>query len=89
MPKIIKLNKLNFAFILLNLLLIAILTTSLNLGIILTRALKVYLLSLYKNDIRSYIRINIILTKKKYKKKGLVGCNSYLYKVVKILKALK
>jgi len=53
--KIIKLNKLDFAFILLDLLLIAMLAISLNLGIIFTRALKVYLLSLCKNDIRSYI----------------------------------
>ena len=59
-----RLNKLNSAFILLDLLLIAMLATSLNLGIILIRALKVHLLSLCKNDIKSYIRINIILTKK-------------------------
>jgi hypothetical protein len=70
LPKIIRLNKLNSALILLDLFLIAMLATSLNLGIILTRALKVYLLSLYKNDIRSYIRINIILTNLKSIKKG-------------------
>ena len=55
LPKIIRLNKLNSALILLDLLPIAMLTISLNLSIILTRALKVYLLGLCKNDIRSYI----------------------------------
>jgi hypothetical protein len=59
-----RLNRLDPALILLDLLLIAMLATSLNPGIILTRAPKVHLLGLYKNDIRSYIRISIILTKK-------------------------
>jgi hypothetical protein len=46
------------------------LATSLNPSIVLTRAIKVHLLSLYKNDIKSYIRINIILTNLKSIKKG-------------------
>jgi len=59
-----RLNRLDFAFILLDFLFISMLAISLNPGIVLTRALKVYLLSFCKNNIRSYIRISIILTKK-------------------------
>ena len=59
-----RLNKLDFTLILLDLLLIIMLIISLNLSIVLIRAPKVYLLSLCKNDIKYYIRISIILTKK-------------------------